>query len=358
MRVAGSGTSLAGRGKWAPGPRWLDAVVLLLGLVMIFCPLEGKAAKFEETVFRTGVQGESDAYSISPDGSRVLFTISSDLNTLWLLDLKSGRVSKIPEKEGSTWEMPAWSRDGKRVAAISTALRDGEYQVGKQEVILIDPRDWSHRKLAATPGVNVLPFFSADGRTVYYFKGKKRKSGKTSAANYDLYAYDLAENRETRLTHKEMYQVGQGYDDGDEILFSADSFFGKTKRDLFGWKVKVPENGLYAFGKVSQQLRPIIVIDKTSIFASSSDGFVLVTFGDKDAAGNVYLKVAKNRPGGGNYLWFVYRCDARGKNCVGVREITINGDVRTVPGSGEIFIDAVEKGEIVFRRLVEKPEGQ
>jgi dipeptidyl aminopeptidase/acylaminoacyl peptidase len=320
---------------------WKKAFGFFFLLIIVCWPLEGKSVEFEETVIRTGVQGESNGYAVSPDGSRILFiTRGTAYNSLRLLDVKSGRVSKIPEEAGRTWEMPAWSRDGKQVVAVSTALREGKYQVGEQEVILIDPRDWSHRKLAATPGVNIFPFFSADGRTVYYFKGKKREKGKTPASRYDLYAYELATDRETRLTYEVMHQVNQGYDDGNEVLFSVHGFHSK----------KAYEGGLYALNKGTRQFRHFNV--------DQSSGFFQIRFGDKDTTGNIYFIAAKNRPNGGNYLWFVYRCDTQGNNCVAIGETIIGSRVQVASGTGEVFINAVTEGEIIFRQLIEKSQIQ
>jgi hypothetical protein len=319
-------------------------VVMLVFLMIGNWIQESEAIEFEETVFRTGIQGESQSnYSVSPNGSLIVFNIHDLMfNNLRLLDLKSGRVSKIPAEASRTWEMTSWSRDGKQVVAVSTAIRDNAYQVGEQEIILIDPRNWRHRKLAATPGVNIFPFFSADGKTVYYFKGKKRKNGKTPASDYVLYAYDLTENRETRMTNEVMHQIGRGYDDGNKIMFSVHGFIAGQYDHR--------AEGIYVLDKVTQQLLPFN-IDQN--IASR-----WINFGDRDAAGNTYFEAAKDRLGGGNYLWFGYRCDAQGNDSVMLRETTVKGKVRVASDTGEIFINAVADGEIIFRRLVEKPEVQ
>ncbi|MDR1350977.1 MAG: hypothetical protein LBJ59_09440 [Zoogloeaceae bacterium] len=296
--------------------------------------------EFEETVFITGMTGKLNSFSVSPDGTRILVGRKKFSDGLQLLDLKNGQISKIPTEAGRTWGMPNWSPDGKQVVAISTAIRENKYQVGEQEIILIDPRDWRYHKLAATSGVNIFPFFSADGKTVYYFKGKKRENGKTLASDYALYAYDLVENQETRLTPDNMHQVDKGYDNGAEIMFSVHGFLGKP----------VFEEGLYVLNKTTLQLRPVDV--------DQSNGFFMIYFGDKDAAGNIYFKAAKNRPSGGNFLWFVYRCDAQGNSCIMTRETTIRSWVQVASDTGEIFIDDVVGGEIVFRRLIEKPKVQ
>lgn len=122
---------------------------------------EGMAMDREETIVRTGIKGKAGRsidWDISPDGTYILFNTGKTTDGLLLLDVKKQQVSRIPGEPGRFWEMAAWSHDGSQVVAISTAIRDGYYQVGQQEVIVLDPRDWRHRKLAATEGVNIFPF--------------------------------------------------------------------------------------------------------------------------------------------------------------------------------------------------------
>jgi Tol biopolymer transport system component len=195
---------------------------------------ENAAVKNEEnvppetgTVFRTGTWGSDSRgasnFAVSPDGTHIIFDTEDVKEGLLLLDLESGQKTRLPEGATRTWDMMGnWSPDGQQVVAVSTVIHDNPYPIGKQEIILIDPKNWRrYRKLATTPGVNINPFFSADGKSIYYFKGKKRKSGKTPAADYDLHVYDLALDREMRLTHEKMYMVSRGYDDGNEIFFTA-----------------------------------------------------------------------------------------------------------------------------------------
>lgn len=323
----------------------MKAGLLLMLLIIGNCTQGVMAMDFEETVFKTGVAGRVTNYAVSPDGMRILFTTKKMADGLRLLDVKTGQNIIIPGEAGRSFGMPNWSQDGQQVVAISTAIRDNYYQVGEQEVILINPEDWSYRKLAATLGVNIFPFFSVDGQTVYYFKGKKRESGKTLASHYDLYAYDLATDHEKRLTHDNFYEVGMGHDNGDDLFFPIyglkriPSLDPNSRRSTF-------QKGLYAWNKLSSQLR-LFNIDQ-------NDGFFNINFGGKDTVGNIYFKTAKNRPGGGNFLWFIYRCNVQGENCVMLRETTIDNSVRVALKTKDIFIDDVIKDEVIFRRLVEK----
>lgn len=301
----------------------------------------------EETIIRTGMKGKAGRsidWDVSPDGAYILFNTGKTTDGLLLLDVKKQQVSRIPGESGRFWEMAAWSHDGKQVVAISTAIRDGYYQVGQQEVVLLDPRDWRHRKLAATEGVNIFPFFSADGKTVYYFKGQKRDSGATPASRFDLYAYDLAADRETCLTHEKIYQVGRGHDDGQTIMFSA---YGIQRMPSINpnSRRQQEQQGIYVFDKVSRQLRHFEVDQK--------GGFFNLYLGGKDAAQNIYFTAAKLPPGGGRYVWSIYRCNPKGRACTMLSDSQIGSDVNIAAKTNDVFFSAVQNDEIVFRRLAQ-----
>lgn len=301
----------------------------------------------EETIIRTGMKGKAGRsidWDVSPDGAKILFNTGHMADGLLLLDVQKQQVSKIPSESGRFWEMAAWSHDGTQVVAISTAIRDNRYQIGEQEVILTDPRTWKHRTLTVSKGVNIFPFFSADGRTIYYFKGEKRDSGATPASRFDLYAYDLATDKETRLTHEQIYQVGRGHDDGQAIMFSA---YGIQRMPSINpnSRRQQKQQGIYVFDKTSRQLRHFEV--------DQMDGFFNLYFGGKDAAQNIYFKAAKLPPGGGRYVWFIYRCNPEGRACTMLTDSQIGSDVNVAAKTNDVFASAVQNDEIVFRRLAQ-----
>lgn len=83
------------------------------------------------------------------------------------------------------------------------------------------------------------------------------------------------------------------------------------------------------------------------------DGFFELGFGDRDVARNIYFKAAKLPPGSGRFVWFIYRCNPQGKDCVMLSETQIGTTVRVTHRTGEVFISAVQNDEIVFRRLAQ-----
>lgn len=320
-----------------------------LALLLLFCwmwPL-GVAAKgiatmemeIEEKTLHTGLIGKGDEFAVSPEGTRLLFTTGSLTHGLRILDLRSGRIEAVPMESGHTWEMPSWSADGKQVVAISTAVRDSYYIVGDMQLILIDPETWKHRTIGSGAGVKIFPFFSADGKSIYYFKGAKRTSGVTPASRFDLYAIDLASGKEQRLTHEEFYQVTRGDDDGKTILFGAIPG-AKTVKDAFGRKTR---EVLLRYSMTDAVLAPVGI--------DQSGGISLFGNPERDTAGNLYFVAARLPPGSGRYQWFLFRADAAGKAPIALTELPIGLDFDLARQKGEIWVMDKQGDEIVFRRL-------
>ena len=270
------------------------------------------AVAAEDNLFRIGLSGKRGMLAVAPDGGRLLFTTDSLAHGLRVLDLHTGKIDVIQAEAGRFWEMPNWSHDGKQVVAISTAVRNGYHIVGDMQVILIDPATWRHRTITVGEGVKNLPFFSADGNRVYYFKGVKRESGKTPASRFDLYSIDLATGQERQLTH----------------IFSATPNAAKSMKDAFG---KESRNAL--FHLQAGKLNPIAVDQRNGVFDFYKP--------QRDKKGNLHFIAAKERSGGGHFLWFLVRSGPDGSKPMTLTELPIS------MGFG---IDRAGD-EIVFRRL-------
>jgi dipeptidyl aminopeptidase/acylaminoacyl peptidase len=274
-----------------------------------------KQQEKNDTVYKTGMMAEKGnsmiPFSVSPDGKRILFSTGNRVDGVILFDLATGRKSKLPEPENTDWMVPEWSNDGKQLVTMATPINDGHYQLDAMEVILLNPNDWSYRVLAASPGVNGASFFSLDQKTIYYFKGKLREPGRKTLANkFDLYAYNLNTNQETRLTNGEvMFLVRLGYDYGQSIYLSAIASPDSPWAATHGVR-----EDIYVFNKISSDLAPLDL--------DRSNGFLELTFAGKSKHGDIYFTASKKNPTGGNYLHFVYRCDRAGQNCAILREVT------------------------------------
>ncbi|MDR2001111.1 MAG: hypothetical protein LBP94_06245 [Zoogloeaceae bacterium] len=310
----------------------------------------------EGTVFRTGMKkvgsrrAGSITYAVSPDGARILFS----LNGFWLLDLKSGHISRVPGEAGRNWAMPSWSRDGKQVVAISIKIQKNQSSPWEDEIILLDSANWSYRKLAVPPAGNSSPSFSSDGKSVYFIRGIKRKipNGNKVYASSNLYVYDLVSDRENQLTHEEIWGgMGYIYDDGREVFFSARWLKRLPSMRPNPYFRNEEQAGIYVLNKSTLSLR-LFEIDQR-------EGFFNLLLGGRDKTGNIYFSTSLERPGGGNFIFTVYRCDANGQHCVRlIHEFYPFGNVDIAYQTGEIFVDDRLGDEIVFRRLFQPSEVQ
>ena len=104
--------------------------------------------------------------SLSPDGSRLLFEVASqDLKlskrrtNIWMADLTSGAVKQLTFSESADTS-PAWTRDGKTIAFLST-------REGGSQLWALDAAGGEARKVTSFgPGV-ASPHLLADGRVVF-----------------------------------------------------------------------------------------------------------------------------------------------------------------------------------------------
>jgi len=258
---------------------------------------------------------------------------------LRLLDLGSGQITVLPEEKGRTFGSTDWSPDGKWIAVVSAAVKERYYQLDAMEIVLLEVGSWQKRRIAVDESFKSSPFFSADGKTVYYFKGKIRTSGKTPASRYDLYAVDLAGGMETRLTHEEFYAAAKGDETNATVLFSATPNFDKRFKDAQG---KESRDALFSLDKVTGRLSHLPIDQRSGIF-NFSDPL-------RDWAGNLYFIAAKVRAGG-NYLWFLVRANGDGTQAEVLTELPISMEFDIAGNTGEIYVMDKEGKELIFRRL-------
>jgi len=109
----------------------------------------------------SGPQGDA---TWSPDGSRIAFSTLDEKvfdakSDIRILDLASGRVTKVPGSEGTS--SPRWSPDGRTIAGLSTvthALKVFDIQTQRWSTIYQEPAEF--------------PTWSRDGRFIYFARAK------------------------------------------------------------------------------------------------------------------------------------------------------------------------------------------
>ena len=310
--------------------RWARTLILILLSINCSTAHEG------EKIYRTGLEASKGWFAISPDGYLIVFETGLVAHGLRLLDLRTRKISFIPEQAGRIYRSPSWSPDGKQVAVVSATVQGNREVVGDRQIVLLDKGTWLPRIISPNEGFKTSPFFSEDGKTIYYFNGKKRESGKTPASRYDLHAVDLVSLQETQLTHEEFYQACDGDEKGRNVLFSATS---KTT-DAFGKKTR---NALFLYDKAGGGISQIQVDQSSGIFDFSCPR--------RDMAGNLYFKASKARPDGGNYLSYLIRSSPDGRAIEYLAQMPINLGFDIAQNTGAIFALGTDGEELIFQRL-------
>lgn len=295
------------------------------------------------TVFRTGLEANRAYIAVSPDGQRILFDTDRLAHGLRLLNVSTGEIRIIAPETGRSIGFPSWSPDGRQIAVVSAAVIGGYYSVDGMRIIAIDAISWNFRSIASGEGVKFFPFFSHDGKTVYYFQGKMRENGKTPASHYDLVAVDLVSSQKTRLTQEEFYQAVKGDDTVYSVLFSAIPNFNKRFKDSFGQESR---STLFNFDKATKSIAPIKIDQSSGIFDFSQP--------QRDPMGNLYFISAKARPGGGHYLWYLVRSDKAGSRPELLTELPISMEFDIARETGDIYVMDKDGKELIIRRLAAK----
>lgn len=298
----------------------------------------------EEKVFYTGLEAKKGRFAVSPDGRQLVFTTDRIAHGLRLLNLSNGDIRILPFEAGRTLGFPDWSPDGRQLAVVSAPVRDNRYVIDDMQIVLLDATTWRPSVIASGEGVKFFPFFSANGKTVYYFKGKKRESGATPASQYDLFAIDLASGKETRLTNEAFYQAGKGDEQAGTVLFNIygwrrhpSKYFDKA------FKSEQEQTGLYLYEKASGIINPLPIDQSGGIFNFYAP--------QRDKAGNVYFRTSTLPPRSSHYKFWLGRVTPDGKNPVILTELPISMDFDIAKNTGEIYVMDKQGEEIIFRRL-------
>lgn len=316
------------------------AEVFLMFCISAFCLI---AQADGVTVFRTGLEANRARIAVSPDGKNILFDTDQLAHGLRLLTVTTGEVRIVEPETGRTIGFPSWSSDGPLVAVVSAAVIGGYYSTDDMRILVFDSISWNFRSIALGEGVKFSPFFSHDGKAVYYFKGKKRESGKTPASRYDLFVADLESGQESRLTQEEFFAVGKGDDAPDSVLFNATPNFNKRFTDELG---EDGRSALFFFHKATKAVVPIKIDQGLGNFNFSRP--------KRDRAGNLYFISAKARPGGGHYLWYLVRSNKTGNRPELLTELPISMEFDIARKTGDIYVMDKDGKELIIRKLPAK----
>ena len=176
----------------------------LLLVLAVLVPLAASAATSKRpitaqdlwAVKRVGVP------ALSPDGKRAVVSVqewSIEKNTptanLWLVEVASGKLRRLTNGGGSD-TAPTWSRDGSRIAFISTRGSDaaaGLYVIG------VDGGE-AERVLEVPHGVSSPRWMPGDASIVFGMKVVPELAGELDKGNLAAMSKDVARRKASKMT--------------------------------------------------------------------------------------------------------------------------------------------------------------
>lgn len=122
---------------------------------------------------------------ISPDGSRMVMTLSKDGNPdLYVMDRRTRRLTRLTRTRHAAEASPCWSPDGRRIAYVS----DSD---GSPQVYVIDDTGGNRRRLTFQGSENVAPDWGPDGRIAFSSRRERR---------YQVHVLDMETGRSVRVS--------------------------------------------------------------------------------------------------------------------------------------------------------------
>jgi serine/threonine protein kinase len=152
----------------------------------------------------------------SPDGKRIAF--ASDRSgrgpQIWVADSDGAKIVAVTEVSGRPQGTPRWSPDSRWIAY------DASDQEGNSHVYIVESVGGTSRRLTSEPGVEQLPSWSRDGKSVYY---------RSSSGNWAIWRAPVAVGPPQRMTSPGARPTGAWESwDGSTLYFTRSGMlFGK-----------------------------------------------------------------------------------------------------------------------------------
>jgi Tol biopolymer transport system component len=248
--------------------------ILAVTIAMFFCfsPFVGCVKNVDK-----GKQDLIRKISFSPDGKKILFDRrnAGGLYRIHVYDLDTGELADYQSPTGEEWGHARYSLNGKNIVfTIMPEIGDKDDPANMQ-IAVMDVDGKNVRKITNTVGLKIYPSFSHSGRKILFARADViRKSGRTLAADYDVYEVDVETGRETRLTYFKFFQITEPYyfQDDKTFVFWGESpraypaipdsdgntaIMNKVRKEL---ESKYKKNSIYVMQANAKELKPYLVM--------------------------------------------------------------------------------------------------
>jgi Tol biopolymer transport system component len=165
--------------------------------------------------------------SFNHDGKKVVFDrCRNEGCQIQLYDLGTGELAAYQSPHNERWTMGKYSYDGKRIAFSVIPIKpNDDLELGKMQIAVMDANGKNYRKVTTGPGAKLYPIFSHNGKKILYACAARiRESGRTPAADYDVWEVNLETGAQTQLTFYEYFNMGNltYFPDDERFIFYGD----------------------------------------------------------------------------------------------------------------------------------------
>jgi TolB protein len=181
--------------------------------------------------------------TISPDGSRIIFTSDRDGDLeLYVMDADGGNVRRLTHEEG--YDGGAFfSPDGRRIvyrahhptdpaelADYRALLAERLIRPGRVEIWVMDADGSNKRQLTDNGAANFAPFFHPNGRQIIFSSNMDHPGGR----DFDLYLINLDGSGLERITHAPGFDSFPMFSpDGRTLVWGSHRGSDRRESDIF-----------------------------------------------------------------------------------------------------------------------------
>jgi len=123
-----------------------------------------------------------DSPTWSPDGRRLAYVNSTPGPTLYVLDIRTGRTTRVTDDDTQSALYPAWSPDGRWIAFVNG-----------RDITVVRPNGSGLRRVTRAPFQDYWPTWSPDSRSIAFMRDR-------ATFDSDIYRVPVAGGAVTRLT--------------------------------------------------------------------------------------------------------------------------------------------------------------